>query len=103
MAKGDNARMGLWGLVAIAWALVIAERWVVHDNGALIIAAASYAGVVLGARAAGIAKKSLVLLAYPLIFVAIIVAAGQDLLDPGAWTGSGSPRSSGPSSACARF
>ena len=82
VAKGDKARLGLWGLVAIAWALVIAERWVVHDNGALIIAGATYAGVVLGARAAGIAKKSLVLLAYPLISVAIIVAAGQDLLDP---------------------
>jgi hypothetical protein len=82
VAKGDKARLGLWGLIAIAWALVIAERWVVHDNGALIIAGATYAGVVLGARAAGIAKKSLVLLAYPLISVAIIVAAGQDILDP---------------------
>ena len=37
---------------------------------------------MLGARAAGIAKKSLVLLAYPLISVAIIVAAGQEILDP---------------------
>src|SRR5918998_4219938 len=80
--KGDKARLGIWGLVAIAWALVIAERWVVHDNGALIIAGATYLGVVMGARKAGIAKKSIALLAYPLISVAIIVAAGQDLLDP---------------------
>ena len=82
VARGDKARLGLWGLVAIAWALVIAERWVVHDNGALIIAGATYLGVVMGARKAGIAKKSIALLAYPLISVAIIVAAGQDLLDP---------------------
>ena len=39
VAKGDKARLGLWGLIAIAWALVIAERWVVHDNGAIIVAA----------------------------------------------------------------
>jgi hypothetical protein len=82
VVRGEKARLGLWGLVAIAWALVIAERWVVHDNGALIIAGATYLGVVMGARKAGIAKKSIALLAYPLISVAIIVAAGQDLLDP---------------------
>jgi hypothetical protein len=80
--RGDKARLGIWGLIAVAWALVIAERWLVHDNGALIIAGAAYLGVVMGARSAGIAKKSLVLLAYPLISVAIIVAAGQDVLDP---------------------
>jgi hypothetical protein len=82
VVRGDKARLGLWGLVAVAWALVLAERWVVHDNGALIIAGAAWLGVVMGARKAGIAKKSLVLLAYPLISLAIIVAAGQDVLDP---------------------
>lgn len=80
--RGDKAKLGIWGLVAIAWALVIAERWVVHDNGALIIAGATWLGVVLGARKAGIAKKSMVLLAYPLISLAIVIAAGQDVLDP---------------------
>jgi hypothetical protein len=80
--KGDKARLGIWGLVAIAWALVIAERWLVNDNGALIIAGAAWVGVVMGARKAGIAKKSLALLAYPLISLAIVVAAGQDVLDP---------------------
>ena len=80
--KGDKAKLGIWGLVAIAWALMIAERWIVHDNGALIIAGAAWVGVVVGARKAGIAKKSLALLAYPLISLAIIVAAGQDVLDP---------------------
>ena len=44
VVRGDKARLGLWGLIAIAWALVIAERWVVHDNGALIIAGATYLG-----------------------------------------------------------
>ena len=74
--------MGVWGLIAIVWALVIAERWLVHDNGAVLIALVTWIGVVLGARRAGIAKKSMVLLAYPLISVAIIVAAGQSVLEP---------------------
>lgn len=80
--RGDKARLGIWALIALAWALVIAFRWIVDDNGALIVAGTAWLGVVLGARAAGIAKKSMALLAYPLISVAIIVAAGQDILDP---------------------
>ena len=82
VARGDKARLGIWGLIAVAWALVLAERWIVNDNGALIIAGATWLGVVMGARSAGIAKKSVVLLAYPLISVAILIAAGQDVLDP---------------------
>jgi hypothetical protein len=82
VVRGDKARLGIWGLVAVAWALVIAFRWVVDDNGAVIVAATAYLGVAMGARSAGIAKKSLVLLAYPLISVAILVAAGEDVLDP---------------------
>jgi len=82
VVRGDKARLGIWGLIAIAWALVAAERWIVHENGALIIAGATYLGVVMGARKAGIAKKSMVLLAYPLILLAIVVFSGQDVLDP---------------------
>jgi hypothetical protein len=61
---------------------VLAERWVVNENGGFIIAAASFAGVVVGARRAGLAKKSHVLLAYPAALVAIIVAAGENVLHP---------------------
>src|SRR5919107_3241691 len=28
--RGDKARMGIWGLLAIAWALIIAQRWAVN-------------------------------------------------------------------------
>jgi hypothetical protein len=82
VVRGEKARMGVWGLIAVVWALVVAQRWLVNDNGAVLIALVTWIGVVLGVRRAGIAKKSLVLLAYPLISVAIIVAAGQSVLDP---------------------
>lgn len=82
VVRGDKARMGIWGLIAIAWALVLAERWVVNSHGGLIVAIAAYLGVVVGARRAGIAKKSYAVLLYPLISVAIVVAAGENLLDP---------------------
>ncbi|HWK26560.1 MAG TPA: hypothetical protein VNS09_08360 [Solirubrobacter sp.] len=82
VVRGDKARMGVWGLIAIAWALVLAERWVVNANGGIIVAGAAYVGVVLGARRAGIAKKSLVLLLYPLISLAIVLAADQSVLRP---------------------
>jgi len=82
VVRGDKASLTVWGLIAVAWALVLAERWLVNDNGGLIIAGASYLGVVLGARKAGIAKKSIPFLLYPLIPVAIIVAADQSLREP---------------------
>ena len=49
IVRGDKAKMGIWGLLAIAWALVIAERWVVNDNGGIIVAGAAWLGVVIGA------------------------------------------------------
>jgi hypothetical protein len=82
MVRGDKARMGIWGLIAIAWALVLAERWIVNQHGGLIVAGAAFLGVVVGARRAGIAKKSYLFLLYPLISVAIVLAAGKNLLDP---------------------
>ncbi len=72
----------VWGLIAIAWALVLAEHWVVNKNGGIIVAGAAWVGIVLGARRAGIAKKSLVFLLYPLISVAIIIGANESVLDP---------------------
>lgn len=82
VVRGDKANMRVWGLLAIAWALVLAAQWVVTKNGGVIVAGASWLGVIVGARRAGIAKKSLVLLLYPLISLAIVIAAGQDVLDP---------------------
>lgn len=80
--RGDKARMGVWGLLAIGWALVLAERWIVNDKGGAIVAGAAWLGVIIGARRAGIAKKSLVLLLYPLISLAIVIGAGENVLEP---------------------
>jgi cation transporter-like permease len=80
--RGDKANLRIWGLIAVAWALVLAERWVVNDNGGIIVAGAAWLGIVLGARRAGIAKKSLVLLLYPLISLAIVLGASESVLDP---------------------
>ena len=82
VVRGDKARMAIWGLIAIAWALVLAEKWVVNENGGIIVAGAAYLGVVLGARRGGIAKKSLVLLLYPLISLAIVIGADTSIADP---------------------
>jgi hypothetical protein len=82
VVRGDKASMMIWGVLAIAWALVIAERALVNENGGLIVAGAAWLGVIFGARRAGIAKKSYPLLAYPLVSLAIVIAAGQDIPDP---------------------
>ena len=80
--RSDKAKLSIWAFVAVAWGLVLAERWVVKDHGGLVVAGAAYVGVVLGARNGGIAKKSLVLLLYPLISVAICLAADTSVADP---------------------
>jgi hypothetical protein len=80
--RSDKAKLSIWLFIAVAWALVLAERWAVKDHGGLIVAGAAYLGVVLGARSAGIAKKSLVLLLYPLISVAICIGADTSVVDP---------------------
>jgi hypothetical protein len=80
--RSDKAKLSIWLFVGVAWALVLAERWLVKDHGGLIVAGASYLGVVFGARNAGIAKKSLVLLLYPLISVAICIGADTSVVDP---------------------
>jgi hypothetical protein len=80
--RGDKARMGVWAVLAVAWALVIAERWVVDRNGGIIVAGAAFLGVVIGARRAGIAKKSMILLLYPFVSLAIVIGADTSVLRP---------------------
>jgi hypothetical protein len=82
VVAGDKMNLRVWGLIAIAWALVLAEHWIVNKNGGIIVAGAAWLGVVVGARKAGIAKKSMVLLLYPLISLAIVIAANTSVLDP---------------------
>ena len=72
----------IWLGLAIAWAVVLLEREIVQENGGLWVAAAGWLGVLVGARRAGISRWALPLLAYPLVSVAIVLAAGQDLDDP---------------------
>jgi hypothetical protein len=77
-----KVRSWFWLALAVAWAVVLIERAVVQENGGLWVALAGWLGVIVAARRAGISKWALPLLAYPLISVAIVVGAGEDLLDP---------------------
>jgi len=73
---------GVWGGLAVAWAVVLLERWVVGGHGGLWVAIAAWFGVVAGARRAGISKWALPLLAFPLIGVALALVDRQSLLSP---------------------
>ena len=79
--RGD-VKTWLWLGLAIAWAVVLLEREIVQENGGVWVAAAGWLGVIIGARRAGIRRRWLPLLAYPLASVAIVVVAGEDLLEP---------------------
>lgn len=72
----------VWLGLTIAWAVILIEQAVVQDNGGVWVGAASWLGVILGARRAGIAKWALPMLAYPLLCAAIAIAADQSLDDP---------------------
>jgi hypothetical protein len=79
--KGD-VKTVVWLVLAIAWAAVLLERAVVQDNAGVWVGIASWIGVVIGARRAGIAKRWMPLLAYPLLSVAIVVLADESLTSP---------------------
>jgi hypothetical protein len=79
--KGDVPTW-LWLGLGIGWAIVLVERAVVQENGGVWVALAAWLGVIVGARRAGITKRWTVLLAFPLVSVAIVLLAGEDLLDP---------------------
>jgi hypothetical protein len=72
----------VWLVLAVGWAVVMIERAVVQENGGLWVAAAGWLGVIVGARRAGISRWALPLLAYPLLSVAIVIAAGEPLDEP---------------------
>lgn len=78
----DDVQLALWGALAAGWAIVMLERWAVQEHGGVWVAAAAWLGVVIGARRAEMSKWSMPLLAYPALCAAIVVAAGEDLLDP---------------------
>ncbi len=72
----------VWLALAAAWATVLLERAVVQDNGGVWVGLASWLGVIIAARRAGISKRYLPVLAYPVVSVVIVVLAGESLLDP---------------------
>jgi hypothetical protein len=82
VARGEKARYGIWGLLALGWAIVLVEHWAVSGHGGFFVGIATWLGVVAGARRAGISKWSLPLLAYPAAFGAIIVLSHHSLLRP---------------------
>ena len=72
----------VWLALAAAWATLLLERAIVQENGGVWVALAGWLGVVIGARRAGISKWALPLLAYPALSLAIVIATGEDVLDP---------------------
>ncbi len=82
MVRGDKARLGVWALVAVGWVAVILERSIVNGHGGTWVAIACWIGVVAGARRAGISKRWLVALLYPVALGAIVVLSGHSLLNP---------------------
>jgi hypothetical protein len=82
VAGGAKARLGIWVVIAIGWVLIILERALVNHHGGLWVAAAAWIGIVIGARRAGISKRWMILLLYPLIPGAIVVVSHESLLNP---------------------
>jgi hypothetical protein len=82
VARGDKARLWVWGLLAVGWVLVVLERWIVNGHGGLWVALAAWLGVAAGARRAGITKRWMVALLYPVALGAIVKLSGHSLLDP---------------------
>jgi hypothetical protein len=82
VARGDKARLGVWALVGVGWVAVILERSLVNGHGGLWVAAACWLGIVSGARHAGITKRWMAALAYPVALGAIVLAAGEPLSNP---------------------
>jgi hypothetical protein len=79
---GRDLPGALWLGLALGWASVLLERAIVNAHGGVWVGLAAYIGVVVAARRAGLSRWAMPLLAYPLISVAICIAAGQSLLDP---------------------
>jgi hypothetical protein len=82
VARGDKARLGVWVLIAVAWAAVLLERAVVNGHGGLWVAAACWLGIIAGARRAGITKRWMVALLYPVALGVIVKLSGHSVLDP---------------------
>src|SRR5258705_11232489 len=52
VVRGDKARYGIWGLIAIGWAIVLIEHWAVSGHGGFWGGMAAWVGVIVGPRRA---------------------------------------------------
>src|SRR3954453_17717382 len=59
---GRDISGALWTALALAWAIVLLERWIVTGHGGLIVGSAAFLGVFIAARRAGINRWALPLL-----------------------------------------
>jgi hypothetical protein len=82
VARGDKARYGIWGLLAIGWAIVLVEHWAVSGHGGFWVGLATWLGVAVGARRAGMSKWSLPLLAFPVLFGVFLVLSHHSVMKP---------------------
>jgi hypothetical protein len=82
VVRGDKARLGVWALVIVGWVAVILERSIVNGHGGTWVALACWIGIVSGARRAGMSKRWMVALLYPVALGALVVLTGHSLLNP---------------------
>jgi hypothetical protein len=82
VTRGDKARYGIWGLLAVGWAAVLLEHWAVSGHGGFWVGLATWLGVIFGARRAGISKWAQPWLAYPVVFGVLLAVSGHSILKP---------------------
>jgi hypothetical protein len=82
VVRGDKARFGIWGVLAIGWAAAVAGHWAVSGHGGFFVGLAAWLGVIVGARRAGISKWTMPFLAFPVAFGVIVALTGESLLRP---------------------
>jgi hypothetical protein len=82
VARGDKTRYSVWGVLAIGWAIVLVEHWAVSGHGGFWVGMATWLGVILGARRAGISKWSLPWLAFPAVIGVLLALTDHSVLKP---------------------
>ncbi len=82
VVRGDKARYGIWGLIAIGWGVVLVEHWAVSGHGGFWVGLASWIGVIVGARRAGISKWFLPVLAFPVAFGVLLYITDHSVMKP---------------------
>jgi hypothetical protein len=82
VVRGDKARFGVWGVLAVGWAVALVAHWAVSGHGGFFVGLAAWLGIIVGARRAGISKAAMPLLAFPLVYAVLLVITSHSLLKP---------------------